>query len=543
MKPNFRLFFLTSLVFFTVAFQAQVQRPKLVVGIVVDQMRWDYLYRFQDNYTQKGFNRLLKEGFSCENTQINYLPSYTAVGHTTLYTGTVPAFHGIAGNDWVDQLTGKKVYCTDDDRVQTVGTLGKTGQMSPCNLWVSTITDELRMATNNQAKIIGISLKDRAAILPAGHKPNGAYWLDDDSGNFITSTYYQSQLPQWVNDFNSKKWVQKMMSQTWNPILDPSKYTHSDSDMQDYEGVMKGLEKATFPYDLSKAYQARKSNFRETPFGNTLSLEFAKASVEGVAMGQDDITDFLAINLASTDYLGHLVGPNAMEIEDMYIRLDQDLGDFFTYLDQKIGKNQYLVFLSADHGGAHAKGFSEKNNIPTGFIGMGLLSDLNLFLKEKYKFDKIVKEGINYQLHFDYQLIEKNDLNLEDIKKDCIQFLEKKDGIQFVVDQKKVNQSSVPDVLKQKIMNGYNHKRSGEIIIIPNTAWLPEYSKKGTTHGVWAPYDSHIPMVFMGWGIPKGKTNRLVQMTDLAPTLSQLLHIQEPNGNIGNPIVEILDKK
>lgn len=538
MKKLVLIIFLIAAVFSS---YAQLERPKLVVGIVVDQMRWDYLYRFYNHYTDGGFKRMLSEGYSCGNTLINYLPSYTAVGHTTIFTGSVPSLHGIAGNSWTIQKTGQTTYCTDDSTVQTVGATGNTGRMSPRNLEVTTITDELRLATNFQSKVVGISLKDRASILPAGHNPTGAYWLDDGSGNFVTSTYYEEKLPDWVQRFNKEKNVKKLIKDGWKTLLPIEQYTQSTADNSPWEGTLSGATSPTFPYDLNKAYAENKSSFRETPFGNTLTLAFAKAAVDGEALGNGKSTDFLTINCASTDYSGHLVGPNAIEIEDVYLRLDRDLASFFSYLDKKVGKGNYLVFLSADHGGAHAEKFMENYKMPAGFIP-SVTKALNAGLAKQFGPTNLVLSLMNDQVNFNNAEVEKSNIDLDKLKKAATDLLLKRDEIQYVVDAANPGTAGVPGRIKDMIINGYNRQRSGALKIIYKSGWLSSHYKTGTTHGSWNMYDTHIPLVFMGWKIPHGETNQTVHMTDISATLAALLHIQMPSGCIGDPITPLTSK-
>ena len=520
-----------------------LERPKLVVGIVVDQMRWDYLYRYYDKYETGGFKRLLNDGFSCENTMINYIPSVTAIGHTTIFTGSVPSIHGIAGNNWVDSKTGKSVYCTDDSTVQTIGAEGKAGQMSPRKLLTTTITDELRLATNFKSKVVGISLKDRASILPAGHNPTAAFWVDDASGKFISSSYYMSELPKWANDFNNSKPIEKLLANGWNTLLPIAQYTESTGDDMEWEGVLKGATKPVFPYDVQKAYSLNPGSLRQMPFGNTLTLQFAEAAIDGYKLGQENTSDFLAINCASTDYSGHLVGPNAIEIEDVYLRLDRDLASFFKYLDKKVGKGNYLVFLTADHGAAHAVKFSEANKMPAGLLSKGLKSNLEISLEKQFGEKQLIFGTDNYQVTFNKDLIESKKLDFDKIKAATVSFLKQQDGIQYAVDQDKISEASIPSPLKEMMINGYNHKRSGSVVMIPMAGWLSHNSVKGTSHSMWNPYDTHIPLVFMGWKIPQGTTNRVVNMTDISATLAALLHIQMPSGCIGTPITEVLGRK
>jgi predicted AlkP superfamily pyrophosphatase or phosphodiesterase len=521
-----------------------IDRPKLVVGIVVDQMRWDFLYRYYNRYGEGGFKRLLRDGFSCENAMINYLPSYTAVGHSTIFTGSVPSVDGITGNDWTEQLSGKKNYCTDDSTVKGVGSDSPEGKMSPRNLLVSTITDELRIATNYQSKVIGVSLKDRAAILPAGHAANGAFWLDDVNGHFITSTYYMSTLPEWVTRFNDKNEIGQLISKPWNTLYPISTYIQSDSDDEAYEGKFAGESAPVFPHRIKEAYDKNNSSFRFTPFGNTLTLDFAAAAIEGYSLGQGTMTDFLTINCASTDYVGHMYGPNSIEIEDTYLRLDRDLESFFNMLDRRIGKGKWLVFLTADHGVAHTIGYMKKHNLPADFfVSKPIVDHLNQVLANKFGVERLIISGSNYQISFDMARIEERELDFEKIKKVVTDYLRRQPGVSYAVDLEKIGESPIPEPIKTMIINGYNFKRSGPVEVIMDPGWFEGYGKTGTTHGSWNSYDTHIPLVFMGWGIAHGNSNAQIHMTDIAPTLAAILHIQMPNGCVGVPIKELMKKR
>jgi hypothetical protein len=514
-------------------------RPKLVVGIVVDQMRWDYLYRFYNRYSTGGFRRMLDMGFSCENTLINYIPSYTAVGHATIFTGSIPALHGITGNNWVDQLTGKSMYCTDDSTVQSVGNESTDGKMSPRNMLTTTITDELRIATNFRAKVIGVSLKDRASILPAGHSGE-AYWLDDASGNFITSTYYTKELPAWVKSFNSKSRIEALIANGWSTLYPINTYTESDADNKAWEGSFPGEAAPVFPHNLKEIYSKRKSSFRQTPYGNTLTLEIAKAALISNDMGKDSVTDFLTINCASTDYVGHQFGPNSIEVEDTYLRLDKELESLFKLLDSTVGKNQYLVFLSADHGAAHSIGYMQEHKLPADYWYENPLHDsLNKILSAKYKVANLVSTIMNYQVNYNLGIIDSLALDYAAIKKTTVDYLQRQPGISFAVDMSIIGQAPLPEPLQSMMRNGYSFKRSGGVQIVLNPGWFEAYAKTGTTHGTWNPYDTHIPLVWYGWGIKKGSSNKTVYMTDIAATVAGLLHLQMPNGCIGNVIEEV----
>jgi predicted AlkP superfamily pyrophosphatase or phosphodiesterase len=519
-----------------------ISRPKLVVGIVVDQMRWDYLYKYYDRYGNGGFKRLLGEGFSCDNTMINYVPSVTGVGHSSIFTGSVPAIHGIAENYWIDQLSGKGVYCTDDSTVQSVGTNNNVGKMSPRNLLVSTVTDELRLATNFQSKVVGVSLKDRASILPAGHAANAAFWFDDSTGNFITSTYYMQALPEWVVQFNKSKPVVSLIKSGWNTLYPIDTYQNSESDNQVYEGRFSGETKSTFPHNINEIYKRERGSLRTSPFGNTLTLNFAKQAIEGYQLGNGKATDFLTINCASTDYVGHMFGPNSIEIEDTYLRLDKDLETFFLFLDNKVGKGQYTIFLTADHGAAHTAGYTQKNKLPFGLANMKVVTDsLNSLLEGKFGAKGLILSEIGDQVDFDRQRINSQHLDFDAIKKVTTDYLQQQRGIMYAVDESKIGEAPIPEPLKTMIINGYNIKRTSPVRVIFNPGWSQgETVGTGTGHGSIHPYDVHLPLLFMGWGIRHGSSKATVNVTDIAPTISALLHIQMPSGNIGHVIEEVL---
>jgi predicted AlkP superfamily pyrophosphatase or phosphodiesterase len=521
---------------------AALSRPKLVVGLVVDQMRWDYLYRYYDRYQSGGFKRLLNEGFTCENTNIDYIPTVTAAGHSCVYTGSVPAIHGIAGNDFIIQATGKSMYCTDDSTVRAVGSTSKAGQMSPRNLLVTTVTDELRLATNFRSKVIGIALKDRGGILPAGHTANAAYWFDDATGSWISSTYYMTDLPAWVKKFNDQKEPEKFLKQDWNPLYPVSTYLQSAPDNSArYEGKFAGATAPILPVKTSELYNGKMGMIRSTPFGNTMTLDLARAAVDGEQLGKNTVTDFLAVSLSSTDYVGHQYGPNSVEAEDTYLRLDKDLASFFSYLDATVGKGNYSVFITADHGAAHNATFLADHNIPAGtWNDAATRTDMNKLLEDKYKVKNLVISMDNYQVNFDNTAIKKEGLNEDAIKSDCIQYLQKQPQIAFAVDMQKAQTANLPEELRSRIINGYNVEHSGVIQIILKPGIYSGHGTTGTTHGTWNPYDTHIPLVFMGWGIKHGSLTRQTHMTDIAPTVASLLHIQAPNGNIGKTISEAL---
>lgn len=526
--------------FFLSAFSQQknIQRPKLVVGIVIDQMRWDYLYRFYGRYGDSGFKRLLLQGFSCNNTFINYLPSYTAPGHSCIYTGSVPSIHGIAGNDWIDNLTGRHWYCTEDTTVLPIGGSKYAGMMSPKNLLTSTITDELRLATNFKSRVFGISIKDRGAIIPAGHLANGAYWFDDSTGSFISSNYYGKALPTWLVEFNNKHFPDSFLRKEWNTLYPLNTYTQSISDDNRYEGNFSKENKPVFPHLSTIPFSYL--NLRKIPAGNTYTLKAAKACIKGEDLGKTNTTDFLCVSLSSTDYIGHQFAPNSVEVEDTYLRLDKDLADFFNYLDKQVGQGNYLLFVTADHGAAHNANYLNDIKMPAGNdYEMKISQQLQVFIKQKFGQDSLIRGIENYQIVLNNEKIESKKINREGLKNSIRNWFYQQPQIAYVLDMEDIEKTPVPEPIKSMAINGYNRLRSGSLLIINNPGWYYGYAPTGTTHGTWHPYDTHIPLLWYGWKTNKGSTNRRIHMEDIAATLAAMLHIQMPNGCVGKVITEV----
>jgi predicted AlkP superfamily pyrophosphatase or phosphodiesterase len=519
--------------------------PKLVVGIVVDQMRWDYLYRYQNRFGGGGFKRLMNEGFNCQNTFVPYVPTVTAAGHTCVYTGSVPNIHGIVGNNWFEASQSKLVYCTDDDSVQSVGSTSTAGKMSPRNLFANTMTDELRLATNFRSKVVGIALKDRGAILPAGHSANAAYWYDDANEAFITSSYYMNDLPNWVKTFNNRKLPDSLIAQGWNTLYPANTYLQSTPDEEPYEGKYRTPAQNHFPYAFgSGSGAAYWSTVRSMPAGNTLTSLFAEAAIVGEGMGKDEITDFLAVSFSTPDYIGHQFGPNSIENEDDYLRFDKELELFLSFLDKQVGKGQYTVFLTADHAVAHVPGFLQEHHLYNdfNFNTNAVIRGMNAQLKTAFGYDTLVRSIINSQVHLNHPLIARRQLNEDSIKQMIVRYLRVQPAVATVFDLQQTATQPIAEKLKTVISNGYYFGRSGDVQIVFKPTILEGEHSSGTTHGSWNPYDSHIPFLLMGWGIRHGQTYRETYMTDIAATVSAMLHIQMPNGCIGKVVEEALQQ-
>ncbi|GAB3658110.1 alkaline phosphatase family protein [Echinicola sediminis] len=528
---------LTSL---SVGFAQQADKPKLVVGIVVDQMRYEYLHKFHDRYTDGGFKRLMHEGFMMKNGHYNYIPTFTGPGHSSVYTGTTPATHGIIGNSWYVRQLDKTLYCAGDSTVTGVGGTANKGEISPRNLLTTTITDELKLSTNGRSKVVGIAIKDRGAALPAGHMGE-AYWFDGNTGEFMTSTYYKDELPDWVKKFNRKRLAEKYLSNVWKPLYNIKTYKQSVEDHNEFEVPFIGRETTDFPYDLKKLMENNGGPglVSSTPFGNDLTLDMAYAALEGENLGKGDETDFLAISFSSTDYVGHRFGPSSIELEDTYLRLDKSLEKFFNHLDRKYGKGEYLVFLSADHAVADVVNYMHSVQVPTGSFNAGFaLTQLKGFTRQHYGEGDWILNSSNEQIFLNRSLIAEKGLDLEKVQREIATFLLKFDGIKEAYTATDMMSKEYREGRRHLLQMGFNHKASGDVLLVLEPAWLVN-SSKGTTHGSGYAYDTHVPILFYGWNVKPGTSTRYCTITDIAPTLSMMLNIRIPNGASGQPIQEI----
>jgi len=527
-----------------------VGAPKLVVGIVVDQMRYEYLNRYERKFGEDGFKRFLKDGFNVKNGHYNYVPTYTGPGHASVYSGTTPAIHGIIGNDWYEKESKAMVNCVGDARQKPVGNDAGNGDVSPYRMLTTTISDELELATQRRAKVIGLSIKDRGAVLPAGHTPDGAYWYDGLSGKFISSTYYKPALPTWLDQFNAKKLADKYLNQEWKTLLPIEQYKESGPDDTPYESKLRGKEKPTFPYDL-KTLRKENGEFEllaATPFGDDLLLDAAKAAIDGEEMGKDEWTDMLTISFSSPDAVGHAMGPNSVEVEDVYLRLDRNLADLFAKLDADVGKGQYVVFLTADHAVADVPQYLKDIKIPADYLNStAIVAGLNDFLKIYFPEKKLIERVSNDQVFLDASAFGDDPRSsgvdylvaLELIRN----YLLRQPGIaEAYTKQTIMNSDYAEQGTKGKIRRGFHTKRSGDVAYSLESGWFASSSTTGTTHGSPHNYDTHVPMLFYGFGVKPGETVRYHPITDIAPTISVIMKTKFPSGCTGQPIDELFVK-
>ena len=534
-----------ALITLTLGFQTKAQeaqeKPKLVVGIVVDQMRYDYLTRFYNHYSDDGFKRLMHKGFNAKNNHFNYVPTATGPGHASVFTGTSPKYHGIIGNYWYDKVAKESVYCAGDDNMNTIGSLSDMGKMSPHRMLTTSFADENRLFTQMRGKTIGIAIKDRGAILPAGHTANAAYWFEGgEDGYWISSSFYMDELPKWVQDFNASDIANSYLKE-WDTYYDIETYIESGDDLNTFESGFNDKEEATFPYDLKKLAETngQYSILKGVAFGNSLTTDFALAAIENENLGQDNVTDVLTLSYSSTDYVGHNFGVNSKEIQDTYIRLDKDLERLFNFLDTQVGENSYTIFLTADHGAVDVPAYLQSVKIPAGYFdNKTFIENLKNFSTSNFGEDLIEKVGYG-EIFLNREKIIELQLNLNDVQVAIVNEIISSKHIYKAYTESEIKNSTADNGIEMLLKNGHNQKRSGDVIFVLEPSVI-SYPKTGSSHGSGYNYDTHIPLLMYGAGIQTGETYSRTNITDIAPTMSALLGIAFPNGNIGNVIEKAL---
>lgn len=537
-----------SLLLVTPFLNAQhTEKPKLIVGIVIDQMCYEYLYRYQDKFSQEGFVLMMNNGTNCRNANYNYVPTFTGPGHASVYTGTTPSNHGIVGNEWYDRNSGKVINCVEDSTVQTIGSASDEGQCSPLNLKANTITDQLKL-TYPDAKVISMSIKNRGAILPGGHLSDGSYWFDYATGQFITSSFFETELPSWVKEFNDQKLADKYMKEKWDLLLKSSEYTASGPDNSPYEHLLKGKTSPTFPYNLKEmAPDGDYSLFTHTPFANTLLADFAIRAITAENLGTDVQTDMLCISFSSTDILGHAMGPYSVEIEDMYLRLDLEIKKLIKELEATVGKDQFTIFLTADHAVVPVPQYLKDNKLPGGYFFLSEnMVNLEKKLTEKYG-DDLILEQENLNIYLDHDKIKSKNLDLKEVEQFVAFEVHNWVGVKRVFTSTQLYTTGSDDEWKDMVRKGFHHSESGDVLFILEPGYLPksvdsEKARKGTSHGSAFGYDTHVPLLWYGAGIPKQEIFRTIEITDISATLVHILNLQNPNAMTGEPIVEIMQK-
>lgn len=522
---------LITLIFMT-SINLNAKKPKLVIGIVVDQMRYDYVDRFWEKFEKNGFKKLVNDGYFFRNTHFSYVPTYTGPGHASIFTGTTPSSHGIIANNWYDKNKKKSVYCAGNGDMHTVCNCNENiediessdGKMSPHHMLTTTIGDEIQLF-NPESKVIGISLKDRGAILSAGHSADAAYWMDKN-GQWITSSFYMNQLPQWLITHQNNTSASTYLKGEWSL-------------------------KNHFKHNLDSLFDANGAGIiKSTPQGNTILADLSLEILKNEKLGQQKSTDFLSISFSSTDYIGHQYGPHSFEILDTYVKLDQEISRILKYVEEHIGFENTLVFLTADHGVVSEPHKLQENKIPSGyFSSLQMKNELNLYLKDYFNWPAQITDENNYilsysnnQVFLNHDLIAENlDIEIREIQEICAKFLLKYSWVKNSYTAYQMHNYEYNNSQHAKIQRGFNQKRSGDVIVALQPGWISKsYEKGGTTHGSSHNYDTHVPLIFWGGEVEQGKTYNRVNIKDIAPTVSSILGISFPNGCSGNPLTEII---
>jgi predicted AlkP superfamily pyrophosphatase or phosphodiesterase len=540
--------------------------PKLVIGIVVDQMRHDYIARFWNNFQPGGFKRLIAEGASFDNCHYNYVPTETAPGHASIFTGTTPSGHGIIMNDWLDpemiaKGTIKSHSSVDDSLHPLVGVRpplpGKKKGASPARLESTTIADQLKQATKGKAITVGVSIKDRSAILPVGKSADAAFWFDDATGNMISSTYYKGSakgLPKWVDSLNALRIPMKQLQDPdgWTLFLDPAKYTTPDGPADHrYEGTYDA--KDTMPY-FPHRFTVDTANccgeYKTTAWGNTFVKDFAIEAIQHYHLGADNTTDFLSVSFSSTDMVGHQFGPQSRELEDTYIRLDRDIADFLTFLDRRIGKENVLVFLTADHAGAPNPVYAQDHGQPGGFLEVAeLRRKIRAHLGDQAGKDSLLTAVKGHTIYLNRKLAATRKLDYDSLCKEVVKAMTGFPGVEKAYTAKEV--AAIQPMPKgghptpeNMLQNGYHPARSGDVHFLLQYGHFqtafgakePWRYKKGTSHGSHHDYDTHVPLLWWGGDVPIMKTDGYVEITDIAPTVCKWIGVNMTDKSTGKVI-------
>jgi len=534
--------------FFNISFSqtsAQIppEKPKLVIQIIAGQMRYDYLSRYWNKFGEDGFKRLINEGTFCRNANFPYLFTQSAPGHATIATGTTPDHHAIVSDQWYIRLKGEMVGCTDDPDVNPVGGSFENGRHSPLLLLSSTVGDELRVSTNFRSKVFSVALNKQSAILIGGHASNGAFWYDDKTGTWMTSSFYLDSLPGWLQEFNSKKFPDLYLEREWNTLLPMKQYSESTNDTTRYEKGING--RSVFPYDLKSLSRTGRNTkdyavLLTTPFGNTFTKDLAITTIVEEELGQDDFPDLLNITFSSADYLGLQFGPNAVEMEDTYLRLDQDVAHFLRFIDEYIGKKNVLIVLTADHGVARIPQYLSESRIPSGYFKYRqAMTLLKSYLNILYGNGDWVSAYTQQQIFLNHNLIEDSNIDLEEMQTRVARFMIQFTGVANSITATTLQTTYFTEGIFHKIQNSYHQKRSGDVILNLEPGWIEE-NGNSTGHNSAYPYDTHVPLIWYGWKISRSSLLRSVSMTDIAPTLSYFLDISWPTASTGKTILELI---
>lgn len=519
------------------------KKPKLIIGIVVSEMRYDYLERYWEKFGDGGFRRLVNNGVVCKNAHHDYLIAESSAGFATIATGAYPANHGLVADYWYDRLRGEIQSSIRDENANTLVGEYESGKYSPVHLKYSTLSDELRVANKFESKVISVSMDPRAAVISGGHAANASYWFDDISGKWISSSYYLDSMVNWVNVFNSKGFSDLYLKNTWNTLYPIKDYTESLEDNNPYEKGLKGQK--TFPYDLSLLSTVKKkktdySLLRATPFGNSFTKDFAISAIVEEKLGKDDVTDWLSLNFSAGSYLGDSYNSWSIEMEDMYLRLDKDLEHFLNFVDKEIGMKNVLIYFTAENAASHDPAYLMNRRIPSGYFNYNsAVTLLRSYLNVIYGQGDWVKFYYSKQIYLNRTLIDDSKLSLSEFQERAARFILQFEGVSNVLTSSDLIRNNYTKGEFEKMQKTYNQKRSGDIILQLNPGWVETGAER--EHSSSYNFDTHVPLIFYGWKTGRREISRNISVTDIMPTIAYFLNISRPQfvqGTIINELAE-----
>jgi len=544
------IFIIILLSFFSLKIFSQTnfaKKPKIVVQIVVEQMRYDYITRYWNKFGNEGFKKLINEGTVCHNAKYDYLITSSSSGYATIATGTTPSYHGIVADTWYQRLKESETTSIYDANEQTIGAnLFENIGKSPRQLETSTWSDELKMSDYKQSKVISISLNDESAILAGGLLANAAYWLDAEDGKWVSSTYYFDAVPQWVNDFNDKQITELYLARPWTTLLDLGNYTESLADGNTYElGFKSGNQ---FPYDLTalKGIYGSYDILKYTPYGNTFTKDFAINTIIEENLGKGEYTDFLAIGFSASNNISDIFGIRSVEIEDTYLRLDNDIAHLLSTLEDTFGKDEFLIYLTADRGATDDPLYLNAIEMKGSYFNTeSAMTILNSYLKATYGVGEWVQFYYQNQIYLNQSLIESSELSLADVQNKAADFMVQFTGIANAVSATSLQTNSFTEGIFSKIQNSFSQKKSGDVFIVFTPGWIgnPKTVNDLSISAQISPFNNnlHVPLIWYGCNIDKKQIYRNIKIEDIATTMSSILNVSQPNAATGTLIYELFE--
>ncbi|RYH07177.1 alkaline phosphatase family protein [Tropicimonas sp. IMCC6043] len=537
------------------------EKPRLILQITVDQLRGDLPTRYADRLGEGGFRFLLEDGIHYTNAHHAHANTETVVGHTTLATGANPAAHGMVGNLWFDRTLGRTVYNIEDpDYTMLTGGAGVDADTeidptqkaaasdgrSPRTILTTTFGDELSVETAGAAKVFGVSIKDRGAVAMAGHSGK-AFWFSKSAGQFVTSSYYYDEYPDWVAEWNAKGLPQGYGDTSWELLHPIETYMFGDRDDQEWESEFAGFGR-TFPHPLGPSDGKYFTTLLTlSPAGDQISADFAKTLIEREGLGDDKITDFLGVSFSVTDYVGHFFGPSSLESEDNLLQLDRTLADLFAFIDWEIGLDRTLIVLSADHGAPEAPGFLEEIGGLGGYVSPDAWETEAAIarIKERFGLSGPLIQGYDHPyLNLADEVRVNQDIDRAALETAIAEELVGFDGVAFALPSSRLREASLPEnALTRAVLNNYHPDRSGDIYIVFKPGWFindMDGLSATVTHGSPWRYDTFVPIIFAGFGIEPQTVSRRVHTIDVALTLATIAGTPPPSGAAGEVLFEVL---